>query len=524
MKETVKVNLGQRLFDFDFDAYEALKNYLDSLKRYFEKSPAEADEILQDIEQRMADLLEEKAGSLKNSVTLRDITGIISMMGTTEDFEPETDTENNDVPPTNDEKKTFSGTYDKSHRRLYRDIDHNILGGVCRGIAAYFNIDPVWVRLIWVLLFCVKGVGIIAYLIMWIIVPAARSTAQKLEMSGRPVNLENIKDAVKKEFKKVEENFDNFHGSEAYRRTQSTFAEIFTVLGRVVLVFLKVFLVIFGVVMAFIGIGLLFGIVTISSFGLHHFYFPQLPYSYYYHPYLQISVLFLIAMALVIMIPVFSLLAGLIRIVFNVRTYHSVASGFAWIIWTLAFVFVIFTFTSGGQKLSHRYESVNKNRLSTSHGKILSVSFQDENEKKNNLALFHFFGKELIHNQQEKKYYLHPNVFIESSNDSDFYLKIERSLSIRGADKDYELDKLEYAWSENNNGLVLDTYFDVDDDEIWQIPGMRLTLLVPDGAKIRINHKKKTPFSHECDISGKFPNDYYNKVLIMKDGELQTGD
>lgn len=521
MKETVKINLGQRLFDLDADAYDALKKYLDSLKQYFKKSPDEADEILQDIEQRMADILEEKSGNSKQVVTLEDITNLINMMGTAEEFDSGGDNMEEHAAPINDEKEAFPGTNNKNRHRLYRDIENNIFGGVCRGIAAYFNIDPIWVRLAWVLLFFLKGIGLLAYLILWLVVPAARTTAQKLEMNGIPVNIENIEQAVKDEFKKVKENLRNFHRSDGYSRTQNALAEMFNVVGRICLVFLKVFLVLAGVILALIGIGLIVGLITISSFGFHHLYMPDMPFLYYFRPYLQSSPLFALALFLVILIPVFGIFIGFIKFIFNVRTHHHILSAFAWVIWIIALILVILSVASGGKILSDRYKTVGKNKLNMKSQKILYLSFNDESLAKDDKDLFNFFGKEFIHDKYERKYYLQPSIQIESSNDSAFYLKVERTLSIPLSNRDDELDKLAYRWTFHDSALILNTKFDVDQDEIWQLPKVQLTLLVPEGKKLRIEHERKHPFVSEGSISDNFPREYYNKVLIMKNGKLQ---
>jgi phage shock protein PspC (stress-responsive transcriptional regulator) len=187
MKETIKINLGQRLFDLDKVAYDLLKKYLDSLKNYFQKSPKEAEEILQDIEQRIADLLEEKLSDKNYIITSEDINEVIKKMGTIEDFEIETEPMEPDSSFRNKESEKTSDPFLIENRRLFRDIENNILGGVCSGIASYFNIDIVWIRLAFVILFVLKGAGILAYIILWFIVPVARTTAQKLQMKGWPI-------------------------------------------------------------------------------------------------------------------------------------------------------------------------------------------------------------------------------------------------------------------------------------------------------------------------------------------------
>jgi phage shock protein PspC (stress-responsive transcriptional regulator) len=89
---------------------------------------------------------------------------------------------------------------------MYRDTDNRIIGGVCSGMGAYWNIDPVILRIIFIALILAGGIGAIVYLILYIVVPEAKTTAQKIEMKGEPVNIHNIKEAVKNEFDSVRKN------------------------------------------------------------------------------------------------------------------------------------------------------------------------------------------------------------------------------------------------------------------------------------------------------------------------------
>ena len=91
-------------------------------------------------------------------------------------------------------------------KRLYRDPDNRVLGGVCGGLGAYFNNDPLLFRILFIIIFFGMGSGLIIYLILWIAIPEARTTAQKLEMRGEPITIENIKKAVREEFENVKKN------------------------------------------------------------------------------------------------------------------------------------------------------------------------------------------------------------------------------------------------------------------------------------------------------------------------------
>ena len=194
MKITVSINLGGYSFNIDEDAYAELKRYLKNLELHFAGEESSS-EILSDIEARMAELFRIKLTGYKQVINIDDVRQVISVLGTPEDI---SDTEG----PTARDKFSSPG-----YHRMYRDTDHRVIGGVCAGMAAYWDIDLWLVRLIFFVLL-MMGVGILIYLILYIVLPEAKTTAEKIEMKGNPVNIHNIKDSVKKEFDTVRKNMN----------------------------------------------------------------------------------------------------------------------------------------------------------------------------------------------------------------------------------------------------------------------------------------------------------------------------
>jgi phage shock protein PspC (stress-responsive transcriptional regulator) len=192
MKITVSINIGGYSFNIDEDAYSELKIYLKSLELHFSGEESSA-EILSDIETRMAELFRARLTAYKQVITIEDVRQVTATLGTPEDI-------SDNEGPSAREKFSSPG-----YHRMYRDPDHRIIGGVCSGMAAYWNIDPVIVRIIFVVL-AFGGIGILLYLILYIAIPEAKTTAQKIEMHGEPVNIHNIKDSVKEEFNRVRKN------------------------------------------------------------------------------------------------------------------------------------------------------------------------------------------------------------------------------------------------------------------------------------------------------------------------------
>jgi phage shock protein PspC (stress-responsive transcriptional regulator) len=205
MKKTITINLGGVVFSIDEDAYELLKVYLDKIESHF-SDEGERNDILADIESRMAELFSEGNSARIKPVTIYDVEQVIAIMGDPGDIGEMSE----EGGTASSSENIFSGR--KTNRRIYRDVDNRLLGGVCSGISAYWSIDVVWIRIIFVILTLMVFSGVLVYLLLWLVIPPALTTAQKLEMRGEPVNINNIGKTVKEEFESVKKNFKNTFG------------------------------------------------------------------------------------------------------------------------------------------------------------------------------------------------------------------------------------------------------------------------------------------------------------------------
>ena len=207
MKKTFTINISGTVFHIEEDAYEILQKYLVKLKNHF-GSNEEGQEIIADIEARIAEIFSEKSSDKKMVVTVGMVNEIIEIMGTPEDFAEEE----------GEEEPVIDGTT-KRKRRLYRDPEHRVLGGVCGGLSAYFNMDPVILRIIFAVLFFVtSGAALLAYIILWIAVPKAINTNQRLEMRGQEATVKNIEKSIKEEVADVKESYKKFKESDTYSK------------------------------------------------------------------------------------------------------------------------------------------------------------------------------------------------------------------------------------------------------------------------------------------------------------------
>ena len=240
MKRTVTINLNGLVFYVDEDAYNRLHIYLEKLNDWFRNKDG-AEEIIVDIENRIAELFEEKVKPGVGVVTLPMVEEVIEVMGEPEVFD--------DMEASFEKGTTTGNSYYKVPKRLYRDIDDRVFGGVCSGIAAYFNIDVVLVRVIFgILPFVSVGVIIPIYIVLWIAVPPAVTTAQKLQMRGEPINISNIEKTIKEEYEDVKQKFSKIKDSDTYKKGKDFFQSM-TKRDKTVMI----------VVLALLGAALLLG-------------------------------------------------------------------------------------------------------------------------------------------------------------------------------------------------------------------------------------------------------------------------
>ena len=197
MKKAIKINLSGIIFHIDEDAYEKLKHYLDTISSYF-SDKQESSEIIGDIEARIAELFQERVTQENQVIDLELVNEVINIMGNPEDI---ADSSEENVGGSS----SFHETYERS-RRFYRDPENSVIGGVCGGLGAYFGIDPLIFRLLFVIFFFAGGASILVYLILWIAIPKAETAAQKLQMHGERVNVSNIEKKVREEYDSVKDN------------------------------------------------------------------------------------------------------------------------------------------------------------------------------------------------------------------------------------------------------------------------------------------------------------------------------
>ena len=275
MNKTININLGGYFFHIDETAYQKLRRYLDAISKSLSDDPQGKNEIISDIETRISELLSEKITDARQVVNEQDISDIIKIMGEPEDY-AESEEGYTETKSTYQRRNTSS-------KKLFRDREDRFLAGVASGLAHYFDMDVIWMRLLFIIATVfTSGFGLITYIVLWIVTPEAKSTAEKLQMEGEKVNIDNIEKKIREEFNSMKETIadgandvkkkvnDGFQ--KKGNKTRSGFQDFLDTLGKIIIAFFNVIGKFIGIIIiitsAVVLISLILGLFTVGSFDI----------------------------------------------------------------------------------------------------------------------------------------------------------------------------------------------------------------------------------------------------------------
>ncbi|MCM4156595.1 PspC domain-containing protein [Gramella sp. AN32] len=263
MNKTVNINLAGIFFHIDEDAYAKLQRYLDAVRRSFSNTQGQ-DEIIADIEARIAELFNEKIANNRQVISIKEVEEVITIMGQPEDYM--LDEEIFEDEPVGKGAKVTG-------KQLYRDTEHGYVGGVSAGLGHYLGIENIWVRILWVLLTIFSSGGfLLIYIAFWIFVPEAKTTADKLAMRGEEVTISNIERKIREGFQEVSDSVKSVDYKKYGQKASEGANSAATTLGDVIKFFLKLIVKFIGIIiLLFSGamlIALFVGLFAVGTFGI----------------------------------------------------------------------------------------------------------------------------------------------------------------------------------------------------------------------------------------------------------------
>lgn len=483
MNKTVNINLASTFFHIDENAYQILERYLRKLKEGF-KDTAGGEEILQDIEARIAELFQDLKTNPDYVINTADVEKVIGIMG-----EPETVLSEEDI----------NTSQEKIHRKLYRDPEDKYIGGIAAGLGHYFKIDATWIRLIWLFLALFSGgVFILIYILFWILVPLAKTTGDLLRMKGEPVNIATIKKKIKEEFDDVTTKIKDLNyekaGSTLKKKSKNFFQFLENLIRKIPSIILKL-------------IGLLFLLISISSiFALFIGSFVLLGLGNLLLPFQFVDLgvfpdsFWRIALILVVLIPFIFLFSLGIRLLRGVSSrIGSVSRLVLFSLWIIAIGALVFTGTNQIRKNSITATQTTIHELAIEHEDTLRVSlFINEIKpnswkfKKNNPL--NALSRRIEKSQKLVTLSIKPNKLSSTS--------LEIQASAKGADEkkaQQTVEQLTYRWEQEGDILFLDDQIKNQPLSGFQTKNIEMTLLLKEGQIIALDESLRKVLSYPVE-------------------------
>jgi phage shock protein PspC (stress-responsive transcriptional regulator) len=494
MKKTITVSIGAIVFHVEEDAYEKLSRYLEAIKSQFRRFEGR-DELIADIEARIAEILQGKLNPGKEVITVDDIDEVISILGQPADYS------------TGDETQGAAAESASAYRqkRLYRDPERKMIGGVCTGLAAYFGLDPVWIRIIFLVLIFASGFSLVVYLILWIAVPEARSNAEKLEMKGEPVNLSNLEKSIEQEAEQVNKKLHEFsaRAKQSFRAQKADFknrhqphimdglSEIGRLMLRLLVIFCGFIILTIGIVLTVAYLSILFRfpvIAVMDHAGIQAFPLYELTERIFETD----TDLRAFSTGLMVLagIPLLMMLWAGIRLIFAIPRVR-VVSNIAGVIWICALVITLVF----GFKVANSFRGTGEFALETPLDVRSSDTLFVTTEGRLPLGkgwersgMFYFSEARIAVMNDEKVLYGIPLVKFKASNDSTALIIVTtnaRGVSTTEAVETAE--RVDYQWNHKNDTLVLSDNFTLPEDEKWRKQETRVEVRLPEGTTIMID-------------------------------------
>lgn len=518
MKKTVNINLNSFIFNIDEDAYNMLQLYLSKLEEHFSKQE-EGSEIVKDIEARIAEIFSEKIGENKQVINLADAEEVILILGNVADITGE-DTTNS----TNEEAINEETSDKKRNRKLYRDPDNKTLGGVCSGLSEFTGISVTIIRIIFLVFLFIGQVSIIAYLILWIAVPEAKTTAQKIEMKGKKVNLSNIEKTVKQEFEDLKNNIKGMKTkkfSDAMSNIGKALIQIFSILWKIIGKVLGGSFLILGTI---IIIALTIGLLSVSSsnmfFSNDFISMIWLPGILEFITNTNTSWLLSISILTVAIIPVLAIIYWGVLLLFNIKGNKYLGIG-SFIIWIIAIILTTLTTLNIGASFRSIDQKTVKETIITDSTKTYNFELSPEFNNVDLLTKHEIDNINDLHIFVNQHILFEENKIIKSIPDIEFYTTDKANAEIqliyyaRGANKSEAKDNLKtvtYNYNITDSVTYLNPYFYIHSEK-YRAQYIKVKIFIPEAGKLNIG-SSLAPIIEIKDIIGTYEEKEIEKMEL----------
>lgn len=475
MNKTVNVNIGGLFFHIDEDAYQKLSRYFDAIKRSLTNSSGK-DEIMKDIEMRVAEIFSERQQTDKHVINLKDVDEVVAVMGQPEDYRIDEDGETTQT--------NFTST---SRKKLYRDKDKGIVGGVCTGLGHYFGVDSIWIKIIFLIfVFAGFGTGVLAYFILWVIVPEAKTTAEKLEMTGEPVNISNIEKKVREEFENVSQKIKNVDYDKVGNQIKSGAENAGSRVGDVLTSVFSALAKVIGAFIVFTSAMILLSICVGSIILMFSASLPQntimnnimTPLGFETPLWIQ-GILFLFAAG----IPTFFILyLGLKLLSSSIKSMNSILKYGLLGVWVIAVGILVSLGIKEAGQMAFDGKSVTKELISINPTDTLFVKFKNNDFYTKNVNERRDFRLTLDESNKQVIYSNNVSLRILTTDEAKPFLQIEKlAYGKNPSDSKKRAESIRYGYKIDGNHVTLDNYILTDFGSKFRNQSVEIFLYLPKG-------------------------------------------
>jgi len=524
MNKTININLGGIFFHIDEIAYQKLRGYLDSIRRSLSDDPKGRDEIITDIESRIGEILSEKIKDVRQVINEQDIDEVIEVMGKPEDYMVDDEIFNDE---------SYGNYSSQRRKKLYRDGNDRFLGGVSSGMAHYLNVDVIWIRLGWLIAAFGFGFGFIVYPLLWILLPEANSTAEKLEMEGAEVNITNIEKKIRDEISdastrvkhgidEVSDKVKNADYKKYGNRAKSGSQDLVDTLGRV---FVTIFMVIgkfIGVLLIIVAVttvlGLLISMFTLGSLDFIHDDWLFRNSAIYNNSGLPIWFLSVLTFVLVA-IPFFFLFALGLRILSNNTKSIGKTTKLSLLgVWIVTLLIAIFFGTRQFMNSAYDGTATSTQEIFYSKTDTLEIKMVDNKNISNNSVIKRNWRSEIIldADNQEKIYSNNIRLNILPSDDGTMYAKVRKmsqGQSRKDARENAEL--MNHSYELNEEALRIDGYFLAELSNRFSEQRVYVDLYLPEGQAVFLDKSTRTFLYDVYNVQNIYDNDMAKHYFLM---------
>jgi phage shock protein PspC (stress-responsive transcriptional regulator) len=517
MNKTISINLGGFFFHIDEDAYQKLSRYFDAVKRSL--SADGRDEIMKDIESRIAELFQERLKSDKQVVGLTEIEEVISIMGQPEDYKI-------DDEKTSYQSSSSSTNFYYPSKRLYRDKENGMLGGVMAGLGHYLGIDTLWLRIIMVILFFGFGTGLFVYIVLWILVPEAITTTQKLEMKGEPITISNIEKKVKEGFDDITSKFSNIDHEKIANSAKSGVTKIGSTIEEVIKTIFKVFSKIIGAfIIFFSGISLLAILIASIIF----LFSSTMPDNYILNhidtpigletPLWAQGFLLL----LVLGIPLFFLLIlGLKLMVNNLRSIGNYVKYSLLAVWLIAVGIIISLGINEAAQLAFEGKSIQKEVIAIAPTDTLKIKFKNNDFYSKSIHRDHDFKITQDEGDNEIIYSNNVSIEIKYTDEATPYMLIEKLANGKSTSQAKKrAEKIKYNYKIEGNTIVLDNYLLTAVENKFRGQEVEIYLYLPKGTRFQTDESYSNYDRSDYDFFDENEFDTKNPVFQVDSDKIK---